>query len=658
VPRFDDAKADALMEQLEDATIEQLEDATIKPLVGSITARVKPQPSKPAAAEESVPAASPPPSALISDTVRVSTKKLDTVMRQVEELLSPKLASAQRVKELREITASFTAWKKQRVRMRPMLRSIARHVENEDKQGSAAGYLQKFPKLLEHLESEQLFMKTLEGKILGLSKLAERDQRTLTGMTDSLLHDVKEMQLLPFSSLLETFPRVIREFAREQGKQVELVIRGGEVEIDRPLLQEMKDPLMHMLRNCIDHGIETANERQKKGKPVQGTITVAIGQKDSGKIEILLADDGAGIDADKVRAAASKLGIVTVDEAGEMDEQQARALIFQSGVSTSPIITDISGRGLGLAIVRDKVEQLGGTIAFDTHAGIGTSIRINLPLTMATLRGVLVRIEAYYFVIPTPHIEQVARVDRAGIQTVENRETITLNGQVVSLVRLSDVLELPKNTNLDALTKIPVVVLGAGTARIAFCVDEVLGEQEVLVKALGPQLVHVRNVAGASVLGDGRVVPVLNVADLLKTTVRQSAVARGSIVLHQQDIAEKRSILVVEDSVTSRSLLKNILESAGYQVTTAVDGIDGYTTLKTAKFDLLVSDVEMPRMDGFDLTSKVRADKQLMDLPVVLVTALGSREHQERGIDVGANAYIVKGSFDQSNLLEVVKQLI
>jgi two-component system chemotaxis sensor kinase CheA len=328
-------------------------------------------------------------------------------------------------------------------------------------------------------------------------------------------------------------------------------------------------------------------------------------------------------------------------------------------VSTSPIITDISGRGLGLAIVREKVEQLGGTIAFDTKTGTGTSIRIHLPLTIATLRGVLVRIEEHYFVIPTPSVEQVARADRGDIRTVENRETVTLNGQAVSLVRLSDVLELPsQNTDFDASTKIPVVVLGAGTARIAFCVDEVVGEQEVLVKSLGPQLVHVRNVAGASVLGDGRVVPVLNVPDLLKSAVRQSAVSRGSIAPQKQDVAEKRSILVVEDSVTSRSLLKNILESAGYHVITAVDGIDAYTTLKTATFDLVVSDVEMPRMDGFDLTSKVRADKQLADLPVVLVTALGSREHQERGIDVGANAYIVKGSFDQSNLLEVVKQLI
>lgn len=603
-------------------------------------------------------AVSMPPN-LGSETVRVSTQKLDVVMRQVEELLSPRLASVQRARELRETATSFTAWKKQRARIRPVLRLLERYVEGGDKGGGVARGLQELPKLLEYLETEQLFMKTLEGRLLNLSKLAERDQRMLVGMTDSLLDDVKEMQLLPFASLLETFPRFTRELAREQGKQVELVIKGSELEIDRRILQEMKDPLMHMLRNCLDHGIEMPDVRQGKGKTSHGTITVAIEQKDSGKIEILLADDGVGIDADKVLAAARKLGMVTAEQAEQLSEQEARALIFQSGVSTSTIITDVSGRGLGLAIVREKVEQLGGTVVLDTHANVGTTSRITLPLTLATLRGVLVSVGEQGFVIPSPSIERVARVSRDDIQTVENRETMTLGGQAVALVRLGDVLELSgQRSTVEPQAKMPVVVLGTGLGHIAFCVDEVVGEQEVLVKPLGPQLARVRNVAGASVLGDGRVVPVLNVSDLLKSAVQQGTTPRMPAVQEPLITLEKRSILVVEDSITSRSLLKNILESGGYRVTTAVDGVDAYTVLKTETFDLVVSDVEMPRMDGFDLTAKVRADKQLMDLPVVLVTALGSREHRERGIDVGANAYIVKSSFDQSNLLETVQRLI
>lgn len=617
------------------------------------------------------PVASQTVPSLTSETVRVSTKKLDAVMRQVEELLSPRLASAQRATELREVAASFTGWKKQRARIRPALRMIERYAEwagrGNGNSNSADKRLTKFPvqelpKLLEHLEAEQLFMKTLEERLLRLGKFAAHDQRTLAGMSNSLLHDVKEMHLLPFSSLLENFPRFIRELARDQGKQVELATLGSEIEIDRRILEEMKAPLIHMLRNCIDHGIEQPAVRQGRGKPPHGTITVAIAQKDGGKIEILVSDDGAGIDAAKVKAAACKRGIVSAEEAEKLDEQEAQALIFQSGISTSQIITDVSGRGLGLAIVREKVERLGGTVVLESRDGAGTTFRIALPLMLATFRGVLVRTGEHCVVIPALSIEQVARVNQQDILTVENRATIPLDGQAVALVNLGDVLELPrrKPTQYDETgtnqKKAAIVVLGAGPRRVAFQVDDILGEQEVLVKALGRQLVRVRNIAGASVLGTGQVVAVLNVPDLLKSAVKRATpppVAAGA-----HDAAEKRSILVAEDSITSRALLKNILESAGYLVTTAVDGMDAYTTLKSGTFDLIVSDVEMPRMDGFDLTAKVRADKRLGELPVVLVTALESREHRERGIDAGANAYIVKSSFDQSNLLEVVRRLI
>lgn len=591
---------------------------------------------------------------LAPETVRVSTAKLDSVMRQVEELLAPRLAASQRASELREVVISLATWKKQRARMRPTLRLIERYVEGGRNNAATRG-LQELPKLLEYLDAEQLHMKTLEDRLAKLKRAAEHDQRALAGMTDGLLHDVKEMQLLPFASLLEILPRFARELAREQGKDVELAIQGGEIEIDRRILEEMKDPLIHLLRNAIDHGIEQPAVRVAGRKPPRGIITLAITQKDSGKVEILVADDGAGIDAERVKAAARKLGVVSAEEAGRLGEREVLGLAFQSGVTTSPIITDVSGRGLGLAIVREKVERLGGTVALESQPDAGTAFRIVLPLTLANFRGVLVRVGGQLFVVPAASVERVTGVTDKDIQTVENRETIPLDGQTVALALLSDVLELPRK---GAAGNAPAVVLGSGLARVAFRVDEVLGEQEVLVKNLGRQLARVRNVAGASVLGTGQVVPVLNVSDLLKSAVQRATVPLAPVTDGKPAAAEKQSILVVEDSITSRSLLKNILESAGYRVTTAVDGADGYTTLKTGTFDLVVSDVEMPRMDGFDLTTKIRADKNLSELPVVLVTALESREHRERGIDAGANAYIVKSSFDQSNLLEIIRRLI
>ena len=626
-------------------------------------------------------AARTPPMApdLVAGTVRISTAKLDTVMRQVEELLVPRLAAGQRARELRETAATLAVWKKQRQRMQPTLRLIGRslrpapqelrHADNGDAKANGSMRTgQEFSRLLEYLDAEQLHMKMLEDRLLRLNRSAEHDQRMLAGMADGLLHDVKQMQLLPFASLLEILPRFVRELARGQGKRVELEIRGGEIEVDRRILDAMKDPLIHLLRNGIDHGIEKPSVREARHKPPHGTITLAISHQDSGKVEILVADDGAGIDAARVQVAAGELGIVSVEDAQRLGEAEALALVFQSGVSTSAIITDVSGRGLGLAIVREKVERLGGSVAIESQPDAGTTFRIVLPLTLANFRGVLVRAGGQLFVIPAANVERAMRVAGQDIRTVENRETIPVDGQAVSLAWLGDVLELPRPRAAEQPAgSAMVLVLGLGSTRIAFRVDEILGEQAVLVKPLGRPLAHVRNVAGASVLGTGQVVPVLNVPDLLQAACRQSAVQRASaaplapaqqLPAGQPAAAEQRSILIVEDSITSRSLLKNILELAGYRVTTAVDGADGYATLKTGTFDLIVCDVEMPRMDGFELTARVRADKQLSELPVVLVTALGSREHRERGVDVGANAYIVKSSFDQSNLLEIVGRLI
>jgi two-component system chemotaxis sensor kinase CheA len=260
------------------------------------------------------------------------------------------------------------------------------------------------------------------------------------------------------------------------------------------------------------------------------------------------------------------------------------------------------------------------------------------------------------FIIPTANVEKVVRVKRDEIKTVENRDTLSLNGVAIPLLRLADALELTeKNGDLPLMI---VLVLESQGKRIGFVVNEVLNEQEVLIKSLSQPLTRVRNIAGATILGSGKVVPVLNVPDLMKSAVKAAVYgpkpgrseAKGEVI--------RKSVLVVEDSITSRMLLKNILETSGYFVVTAVDGIDAMTQLKTEKFDIVISDVDMPRMNGFNLTEKIRGDKKLAELPIVLVTALESREDKERGIDVGANAYIVKSSFDQSNLLEVIRRLI
>lgn len=594
------------------------------------------------------------------ETVRIAVSKLDSILLQAEEMLSVKLATRQHASNLENITSTVSSWKKEWTRIHSDVQALQRSLEKDTKRNGPDHYKLRMAKLLEFLEWNYAFLRSHESRLTAAAKSALQDDRSVSGMVDNLLDDTKKALMLPFSSLLEILPRFVRELSRDRGKEIELILQRTEIEADRRILEQIKNPLVHLVRNCVDHGIEVPKERERKNKSPRGTITITVSQKNGDKVEIVIGDDGAGIDAAKVRSAALKLGIVSAEEARNLSDEEALPLIFNSGVSTSPFVTDISGRGLGLTIVREKVEHLGGAVAFNTGVDVGTTFRIVLPLTLATFRGLLVRSADHLFVLPTTNVERALTVKKDEIKSVENRETIRLRGQIISLVRLNDVLQLPRRQSArESDRNMPVLVLVSAEKRIAFLVDEVLHEQEVLVKSLGPQLARVRNVAGATVLGTGKVVPILNVPDLVKSAIRVTqAGVKPETVLVEKGEEKRKSVLVVEDSITARTLLKNILEAAGYDVTTAVDGIDAFTQLRTSEFDVVVSDVDMPRMNGFDLTAKIRGDKKLSELPVVLVTALESREDRERGIDVGANAYIVKSSFDQSNLLEVIRRLL
>jgi two-component system chemotaxis sensor kinase CheA len=558
------------------------------------------------------------PAAPASETIRVATRKLDGLILQAEEMLAVKLAAAQRAGDLRELQSQFAE----------QLRAAA---------------------------PDPHHLRVLEAKLKKLSRSAEHDSHTIGRMVDDLLDGSKKLLMLPCATFLNGLPKLVRDLCRDQSKEAELVVRGGEVEIDKRILEEMKDPLIHLVRNCIDHGVETPEERTRQGKPARATITASVTQVDGNKVEIIVSDDGAGIAAGNIKAAAIKHGLVSAAEARQLDEPAALSLMFLSGVSTAPIITEISGRGLGLAIVREKSEKLGGRVSVQTQPGHGTTFRILLPLTLATFRGTLVQTAGQTFVLPTANVERTGRVREADIKTVESNETIALDGRAVALVRLANALDLPATpVPEDEPVWLTFVVVTAGEKRIAFGVEAVLGVQEVLVKPLGRPLVRVRNIAGATVLGSGTAVLILNAADLLHSAANVRPVAKSAPAL----AVERKALLVVEDSITSRMLLKNILESAGYRVRTAVDGLDALSLLKTEPFDGVVSDVEMPRLNGFGLTDRIRADRKLAELPVVLVTALGSQEDRERGVDVGANAYIVKSSFDQSNLLEALRRLV
>lgn len=649
---------------LGDATPAEFE-AVIGPLVGTLASEdsALPPPRAAAAAPfSSLPSAARPPEEKVLpvlETVRVRVGLLNALMQEAEELRVPKLLAAQRAAELRQLGAPLQGWKATRSRLAAELRELRR--VSEGGAGGAAGGAARpgaLARVLEFVERTDAAMAEIEARSHSLAQAAEADYRVLAGLVDGLQERMKHVLMSPVSSLLEGLPRQVRDLARSHGKRVELQLEGTEIEADRRILQELRTPLIHLVRNMVDHGIEAPEERLSAGKPAVGNIRIAAKTLENRHFEIVVGDDGRGVDGARARAAALQAGVISREQSERMTEAELVELIFESGVTTSPALTDLSGRGLGLAIVREKVEQLGGRVAVSSRVGAGTSFRIELPLTLAAFRGVLLRVNDALFLAPVFALERVLRVPATEVRTLENRETVLVEGQAVALVRLSALVRGKPTKAAPAEGWIHVVILAAAGKRAAFAVDEIVAEQEVVQRTLGPPLAALSGLAGATVLGNGAVVPILDVAELMQSAIEMAPRREAASLEERAAEQTERSVLVVEDSITARSLLKNILESAGYRVRTAVDGAEAFALLKEERFDLVVSDVEMPRMNGIELTAAIRADRALAELPVVLVTGLESQADRERGIDAGANAYIVKSSFEHGKLLEAVARLL
>lgn len=588
--------------------------------------------------------------------VRVDTAKLGSMLLHAEEMISLKLTGRRHIHDLKQVSHSVDLWREKWGRSDKPLRQLRKEAQtiSAGKPCAAPTYT---PEIWRFLEWANDFIATLSQDIKTLAQAQDQNHRTLTRMVDELLAETKSVVMQPCSTLLALFPKMVREIAMQQKKEVDLQIHGGAIEVDRRILERIKPSLLHLIRNAVDHGIEAPAERLSLGKPAQGTIAINISPLEGDKIEIAITDDGSGLDLANIRQSAIAQKVVSKEQIHELDARQTAALIFCSGVSAAPIVTELSGRGLGMAIVQEAVEELAGVLSMENRPGQGVHLTMRLPITLSTFRGVLVQAGKELFILPSSQVVAVLKLNKQTLRTVENRSTIPYMGKPLSLAGLAEVLGLT-----DFSTKqeesIKVVVLASGSLRMGFQVDEVIEELEVLVKDLGKQLRRVVNLAGCTVLGNGKVVPIINVRDLLRSATTGGMGQQQTADDGQQAASARKSILVVEDSITSRTLLKNILEMAGYQVKTAIDGQDGLSCLKTSDVDLVISDIEMPRMNGLELTTAIRNDPRLIDLPVILVTTLSSREDRERGIDAGANAYIVKSNFDQSNLLEIIGKFI
>ena len=474
----------------------------------------------------------------------------------------------------------------------------------------------------------------------------ENTGKELHAVRSRLFDAVLETALVPAAAAFGELPALVRNLARGRGKQVRLETLGADVDLDRRVLGVVREALIHLVTNAVDHGIETPDQRTRAGKDPAGRIEIAVTQRDARMVCVRVRDDGAGIDTDAVARRAG----VDAAELAQMSEQQRLQLALRAGVSTRTEVTSVSGRGVGLAIVADKVAAAGGQLVVGTVPGAGASFELLLPVGVASLRALVVEVDGHRYALPLSGLETVRSAAQAAVRTVEGRETVLVGGRVLPLVRLG---ALFGTTRPDGAAGQGVVIAAqAGGHAFGLLVDAIVAEQDLLPKPLGPLLRRVRWFSGAAQLGDGTLAPVIALDD-----VGARGLANAAAPATPAPAAGPRKVLVVEDSVTSRLLLKHILEGAGYAVDTAVDGLDAQSRLRTGRYDVVVSDVEMPNMDGLALTASIRATPATAELPVILVTSLQTPEQREAGLRAGADAYFTKGSFDQDRLLATVRRV-
>lgn len=557
-------------------------------------------------------------------SIRVRTDKLDSLMNQVGELLVSKIEALENLRQMEETL--------------DLLEEVRKKLAKETKQSP----------LLNRLDAlgEQLY-----NPLLGLSESSHRLER----LVDDIHEGIRDLRLLPLSTILEPFPRMVRDLSRDLGKDTELILEGTSTRLDKKILEELRDPLIHLLRNSIDHGIESPEERGRRGKPRKGKILIAARQE-GGRVLISIGDDGKGLDRQELEKAAVQRGMASAEEIARWRDEDVWELIFRAGFSTAHSVTEVSGRGIGLDAVLASIESLKGSLSTESKAEEGVTFTLSLPLTLSTTHALLFEAGGDVYCLPTDALEKTLLLSPDQLSSVEGKSTVVIHGMPLAFAWLADILNLPKENKNGT---IPALLLRTQRGRVVLGVETLLGEEEVVVKGLGKLLSQVPNISGGTILGNGRIGLILNPNDLVRSLSHQGA-ARPSPApsLSPSPSSRQKRVLVVEDSLTTRTLEKNILEAAGFDVTTAVDGEDALVKLHEKSFDIVISDIQMPRMDGFALIERVKRESRFKDIPVILVTSLQTEADKRRGIEAGADAYITKGTFDQKHLLDVIQRFV
>jgi two-component system chemotaxis sensor kinase CheA len=477
-------------------------------------------------------------------------------------------------------------------------------------------------------------------------------------VTTDLQIAVMKTRMLPVSKVFNKFPRLVRDLSRELNKEIELITIGEDTELDKSIVEEIGDPLVHMIRNSCDHGIESPEEREAKGKPRKGTVRLKA-YNEGNQIVIAIEDDGAGMDPAFLKKKAIEKGVITEREAEQLSDKEAYALIFKPGFSTAAKVTGVSGRGVGMDVVKTNIEKLNGIIDIDSELGKGSIFKLKIPLTLAIMQSLLVSVQEEFFAIPLASVLETVRISIDEIYTIEGKNVLRLRNEILSLVRLSDMFGVEQV--FETGEHVYVVIIGLAESKLGIIVDGLVGQEEIVIKSMGDYLQGIEGIAGATIRGDGGVTLITDVAAMMHLAKEIDVDLTEQIASQStpKERPEDYHILIVDDSKTDRTIMKKSLAPLGLTLSEATNGVEALNMIKSGDtaYDAILIDIEMPQMDGYTLASEIRKYSRYKNLPLLAVTSRVSKADRLRGIESGMTEYITK-PYSAEYLMETVRKNI
>lgn len=589
-------------------------------------------------------------------TLHVESSKLDAMVSQIGELISTKIKTSKRLSEISTLEKNLEEWQKDFAKHIRIYSKKFSTIDSKTTDNSSTMFIKQF---IYSLSEQNKKLNSIVSELNQLQRSSLEDDMKMRVLIDDFDGMIKNIRILPLATVFHLFGRMVRDISKESGKEVELTITGSETSADKKIIEEIKNPLIHIIRNSVDHGIETPEKRKELGKNPVGHIQINAKHHEN-HILIEIIDDGQGFNIEKIKEKAINKGFLTKEEINSMSDKEILNIVFLPGFTTGDEVTNISGRGIGMDVVKSKIAQLNGTVNVISEFNKGTQIQIKLPVTMATMTAFLIQASNQTFAISMSVINTI--VCKRKEEFLHNQDTLTIlhEGKNIPLYNLSDLLNLEPIEETSTLKTI--LIIETNNKTIGIVVDKLLGEQEILQKPLAPPLYRLKNISGITTLASGETCLILNALDLMKnatiSNARNFSATKQSSLVDKKTVLKNKKILIVDDSQTIRTLQKSILTNSGFNTQAVSTPKEAIELLNQTHFDLIITDIEMPEMNGFEFLTYLKTNEYLSDISIIVMSSLADETTQRKSFSLGADAFIIKGDFKQKTFVDEISSIL